>query len=75
MVVGKIFSRGGGGNSGFFQVVAKGIFQGWPNSGEISLYQLESKTQTFFYKKLIGKYEISKSVGSCCHAFSFVDVL
>ena len=56
MVVGKIFSRGGGGNSGFFQVVAKGIFQGWPNSGEISLYQLESKRQTFFYKKLIGKY-------------------
>jgi len=34
--------------------VAKDIFQGWANSGEISSYQLESKRQTFFYKKLIG---------------------
>jgi len=46
MGVGRIFP--GGISSGFFQVVAKSIFQGETNSGEISFYQLKTKRKTFF---------------------------
>jgi len=40
-----------GGSSGFFQVVAKSIFSGVANCGEISFYRLTNKPKQFFYKK------------------------
>jgi len=45
------------------------FFQGWANNGEISFYQLETKRLIFSTKKLIGKYQISKSSGSVSHFF------
>jgi len=49
-----------GGQKYFFQVIT---------NGEISFYQFETKRKNFFLpkfsiKKLIGKYQVSKSTGS-----------
>jgi len=47
MGVGKVYSRGD--YSGLFQGVAKRIVFKGVYSGEISIYQLETKRKTFFY--------------------------
>jgi len=64
--IGRIFS---GSNSGFFQVATKSVFPGRTTVVNfiffflISFYQLKTSRKTFFYKKLIEKYQISKSRG------------
>jgi len=37
------------------------MFPGVANGDEISLYELDIKTKTFFYVKIVGKYQISTS--------------
>jgi len=50
MGVGRNFFQRG--NSGFFHVVAKSIFPGGANTGEISFYQLEAKRKDFILIKM-----------------------
>ena len=60
MVVGRIFSRGGG-DSGFFSrrdnsgIVRRGvkIFPGGAESGEISFFALKTKKTTVFLQKML----------------------
>jgi len=49
-----------GDNSEFFQVVATSIFPQGVNSGEILFYS-KLRENHFSDKKLMGKYQISKS--------------
>jgi len=68
MGVGNIFSREGG-NSRFFQVVAKGIFQGGPTVVKFHYTNSKESDKHFSTKTLIGKYQISNSVGGLLSRF------
>jgi len=65
----EIFFSREGGNSRFFQVVAKGIFLGGPTVVKFHYTNSKESDKHFSTKTLIGKYQISNSVGGLLSRF------